>query len=857
MAKIDWSQLPPVKSEEQSGIDWSQLPPEQPPQEPSTLSKLGSEAYEFVTNPAKIGRLTFQGAGAMAGGLAGAPLGGVGAFVGAPLGFAIGDQLADIVWGERLPPEKAGKVSAQLKQAAGDVLEGVKYEILGKGMELGGKALYGLEKAAPEMAKRALKGEPILGIKKKATELYEKGAEWVGQYAEKQAAGRIEGMRSKTPGIQAQVPINVKEAERLEKAIPGFKFNLGQTTGDPNLLSLSRAKSLQPGTGTALSQEQIMAQNEALSQYIDTHIIKGGDVGDFLSNVGRIQKNLETATSATKGLAEKEAGGLAGKEADVVGRELLGKARTQKIADTKTAEGLYAQVPDELKIKTQPLSDKIDELFGSFDELTQRLGTMPTGPMSRVKEAMAPKLTSKQQMLIEDIQKMKESGAYKASMLSKQDQAMLKEIEGLPKELTFKQLRDFRSQIDYAKRAAVAKGDYELAYNLSQLKYGVNDTFSVAAESGTGLGVQSLKKATDYWKNVFVPKYRHGATSKILSIKQTREQLVGDSMIGAQYFKPGDGAEEAAASFKKTFGSDPEARQLITDYASQSLLKAGRNPVTGELESRRIATWLSNHATALERHGIRGEFSSLEKAMVWADKAKSMESEFNSQALAKALNVNPEQAISRALFSGVPRRDATRQLQNLAKLSALDKTGAATAGLKSAIGDHFNRMIRVTAMDVSKNKLASYAKIDKFMTEFKPALKQSGLYSKQELQAFDNIHSAWKIVSQQQRPHPEYGGSSTMEIMTRILSSAVSIQVGHMAAYGATNAVFKLMERPIRSKIDAALVRATFDPRYASNIQQLLMDVVKMPVEQAEKRFTERLTMLGAMTLGETRKQQE
>jgi hypothetical protein len=160
-------------------------------------------------------------------------------------------------------------------------------------------------------------------------------------------------------------------------------------------------------------------------------------------------------------------------------------------------------------------------------------------------------------------------------------------------------------------------------------------------------------------------------------------------------------------------------------------------------------------------------------------------------------------------------------------------------------------------MDVSKNKLASYAKIDKFMTEFKPALKQSGLYSKQELQAFDNIHSAWKIVSQQQRPHPEYGGSSTMEIMTRILSSAVSIQVGHMAAYGATNAVFKLMERPIRSKIDAALVRATFDPRYASNIQQLLMDVVKMPVEQAEKRFTERLTMLGAMTLGETRKQQE
>jgi len=427
----------------------------------------------------------------------------------------------------------------------------------------------------------------------------------------------------------------------------------------------------------------------------------------------------------------------------------------------------------------------------------------------------------------------------------------------MPEELTFKQLRDFRSQIDYAQRAAVAKGDYQLAYNLSQVKYGVNDTFSQAAESGTGLGTEALKKATDYWKNVFVPKYRHGATSKILGMKQTREQVVGDSMIGAQYFKPGAGAEEAAASFKRTFGNDPEARQLITDYASQSLLKAARNPVTGELESGRIAKWLSSHSTALERHGIRGEFGSLEKAMVLADKAKAMESEFNKQALAKALNVNPEQAISRALFSGVPRRDATRQLQNLARLSALDKTGAATAGLKAAIGDHFNGMIRVTALDVSKNKLASYAKIDKFITEFKPALKQSGLYTKQELEAFDNVHSAWKIVSQQQRPHAEYSGSSTSEILMRIASSAVSIQVGHMAAYGATTAILKLMQRPISGKIDAALTRAVFDPRYAKDIQQLLIDVTKMPVEQAEKRFTHRLTALGAMTLGETQKAQQ
>jgi len=65
--------------------------------------------------------------------------------------------------------------------------------------------------------------------------------------------------------------------------------------------------------------------------------------------------------------------------------------------------------------------------------------------------------------------------------------------------------------------------------------------------------------------------------------------------------------------------------------------------------------------------------------------------------------------------------------------------------------------------------------------------------------------------SQQQRPHAEYSGLFNLRDSDAIASSAVSIQVGHMAAYGATTAILKLMQRPISGKIDAALTRAVFD----------------------------------------------
>jgi hypothetical protein len=414
-----------------------------------------------------------------------------------------------------------------------------------------------------------------------------------------------------------------------------------------------------------------------------------------------------------------------------------------------------------------------------------------------------------------------------------------------PEKMTVKQLKDFRSQMSTLSREAKASGDYELAYKADQLKAGVNETLGLATETGKGDAIDKLRKATDYYRDVHVPTYRQGATGRILKNKVTGEQSVIDSAIGGEYFKPGKGAAEAADSFTKTFGSDAATKGLIKDYASQSLLKAARNPVTGELESRRIAQWVHNHKTALEKHGMTGEFGSIEKALKVADDAKAVEYAFNKSALAKTLNVDPDKAISEALMVGAGRKQSITRLKEMVDLAKQDKTGAALAGLKAGIGDYFGKNTVVVARDLAEKKIGSLAKLDKFMDSYRPALKSSGLYTPQELSAFDNVHMAVRKISQQARPHPGFSGSPTFELLSRVAASTTSMAIGHIGMYGAAKGFYSLLEKPIRALIDESVAMAVYDPRYADAITQLARQVKTVGPEKAIRSFTRRVAIFG------------
>jgi len=265
------------------------------------------------------------------------------------------------------------------------------------------------------------------------------------------------------------------------------------------------------------------------------------------------------------------------------------------------------------------------------------------------------------------------------------------------------------------------------------------------------------------------------------------------------------------------------------------------------LESKNVARWLYAHNTALEKHGLKKEFDSIQKALQIADQAKGIELQFNKSSLAKALNVDPDKAISEVLMIGLGRKQSINKLKQMVNLSNKDTTGSATAGLKAGIGDYFNQEMRLTARDLANNKIESLAKIDKFIKNYKPALKESGLYTKEELQAFDNVHGAIIKISKQQKPHPEFGGSPTFELFSRFAASGTSIAFGHIGLYSAARGVFTIMEKPIKDRIEASVTRAIFDPRYAEAISGFAANIQKLPAQKALEIFNRRLETLGGM----------
>jgi len=767
----------------------------------------------FVTDPKRVGRLTTEAAGAFAGGTIGSAVPIYGTIVGGSLGYAFGDKLADIIWGERLPPEQARQPIPQLKQTGKDILSGLKYEAMGKGMDIAGKGLYAAERGVNALAREGI--SPTIGKE-------------LNKMGETLAAKKLASTASKTPEVTAQIEQNLAKSEALEKDIPGLKFNLGQRGQDPNLLSLSRQQSQAPGMGTELSAQSTMAQNEAISEYIKQNIRGGGTVDDFLMSIQKEKGRITGQTSLTGKAAETEAMRLGGRGEQEVGGTLLSKAQTLRRESSKTAERLYNQIPEQLKIDSTPLWNKVNDLFGNFNALTQRLGATPTGPMSRIKKAMTPEAPGQSGLV--DI-----SGRPITP----------KPVEP-PKNLTVGQLKDFRSQVGTAQRSAIASGDYELSYKLGQLKEAVNDSFAKSAKEATGEGIETLKTATSYYRDIHVPTYRMGATGKVLSVKPTGEQRILDSSIGGEYFKSGKGAVEAADSFKTTFRNDAEAQSLIRDYAAQSLLKDARNPVTGELESKRVMSWLYSHNTALEKFGLKDEFGSLQKALNVVDKAKGMEAQFNKSSLEKALNVDPERAIEELLMKGTSRIQSIARLRELKDLARKDTTGAATQGLKATIGDYFQRETAITARDIAGNKLESLAKMDRFIKEYRPALEQSGLYTQSEMKAFDNIHDTLKIIAQQQRPHPGFVGSATYELISRFVASGTSVALGHIGLYGAARGAFDWAEEHvIGARVNEAISKAVFHPEYADAISGLAKNIEKMPPQKAVEIFNRRMEVLG------------
>jgi hypothetical protein len=247
----------------------------------------------------------------------------------------------------------------------------------------------------------------------------------------------------------------------------------------------------------------------------------------------------------------------------------------------------------------------------------------------------------------------------------------------------------------------------------------------------------------------------------------------------------------------------------------------------------------------LQEYGLSNKYGSLQDAIKEAESARSTEAAFNKSYLNSVLNADPDKAIQEALTLGGGRKQSITRLNELTSLAAVDKTGAATAGLKAGIGEYFSNIIQNTARDLSGNNIDSLAKVDKFMDAYKPALKASGLYTKEELQAFDDVHKSILKISQQSRPHAGYSNSATADILNRGIAAGSSVMLGKYGIYGLVKSAASILEKPFADMIDETMAKACFDPRYAKHLRDFAMDIKKIGPEKAARRLTRRINIVG------------
>jgi hypothetical protein len=722
--------------------------------------------------------------------------------------------------------------------------------------------------------------------------------------AQRKGVKVVEKNRTKAPqGVVDQIAENEKTNLALEREIGGeFQFNAGTRGGDPNLLSLARQRGLSP-SGTGYQADSINKNTQALGDYIQQYLKGEGNIDDLLLAIQKEQQAKATATRMATRTAEGEGAKLAGKTDQEAGGGLYSIAKEDKAAAAREAERLYNDVDESLKVEGTHLVDRINEVAGGFDKFTERLSSFPSDAVERVKEVFGPLITQRAAQaptittaavepagagggfIIRIGNKTLDDASGVPTWFKSEDQAtkvaeavnarameaaQAKQAavtaQGPSKAITIGQLKRFRSQMgDVARNSK----DPTLAYYARELKTAVNETLDIAAREGKAtMGpllegqpvgqaiskeaaeIAKLQKATDYWRDEYLPKYRQGATGKVLKFDPaaTGGRGTPDSSVGGMYFKA-DGTKgyvETADDFYRTFGDNQEAQSLIHDYAAYSFLQKARNHKTLELDSGNMAEWIYQHRTAIEKFGLQDKFKSIKSATEFAEQAAGAEAAFNKSALARTLNMDPDKAIAEALMTGTARKQSIARLKELADIARRnDDTGAALSGLKAGIGEYFQRNVETSVVDLVGNKKGSWDKVDKFVTAFRPAMEQSGLYSRAELQAFDNVHGVLKAMSRQSRANAEYSNSLTPEVLSRVGGAAVSAIFRRGSVYGVGKWLFEKAGVPFKEMVDEATAKAVFDPRWAELINRLAINTKRIGPEKAAEIATRRAAMLG------------
>ena len=344
---------------------------------------------------------------------------------------------------------------------------------------------------------------------------------------------------------------------------------------------------------------------------------------------------------------------------------------------------------------------------------------------------------------------------------------------------------------------------------------------------------EKLKTAREFYRKDVIETYQSGTVGDILE-KGPRGDKVTNAQIASKFFRAGPRGAETAQEFIAAIGDDPTAREALEEFIRQDLVTSATNPMTGEVTTTKLKTWLSRYKPALRKLGLDDRFKSLEYARGELDKALEMKTAFDKSVASKLLESDLDTAIKNAFAKG-SKGKAARRLMN--KLKGNKK---AIAGLQNATIDHIIGSAQTTATDAFSNPIVSLAGVEKEFKKLRPALDIMFKDSPMKMSAFNKYRRALQIL-QRGKASPLGGGSDTAENVITALAEKAGLAKGKIATV--VKAVMKPLLDMSDTHINALLNRAAFDPDFAYT---LMLAAKGSPVDIISRRLKGHMLSLGA-----------
>ena len=747
---------------------------------------LGEKIYTGVVAP------TVEAGGAIAGGIVGSGVTPIaGTAIGAGLGYAGAKRLTK-GGAELLGYDQPETLSEAFTEFGKDILVGAAYE-------MGGQIVGNVIPPVFQVGKKAgkwigRKAGKAIGMLEKATPTA------ITPVPSPRLAGKVydefTGQSQGTTLTQSQIEHNIKVAKELQSRIPGLKFTQGQLTNDASAVALER--SLGKAGGQDMIQSQREFANKVLRDYYAKTVSGAGKAGEFAGQIKITQKQLETASKEAQDAVQSEVNRLSHyMDEQTMGKTIHGTLSAGKQAGRAKATALYDKIPD-VSVKTEQLVGTIDDILKDYDPVVEKGSNLPMTLLKGLRSKLV----------------VKEEGGRILDAAGKP----IKTVTETIKPMKFNELRKLRSQIIAEVRTAQGSATPNDQYirRLKMLQDGVEDTIDSLSQRSDKAG-ELYREASSFYKE-YAGKFKQGTVAEVLSRGRRGEETKIALANIAGEFDSLDGID----AFRRAVGSNQEAITAMKDYYSMSLLNKARDPMTGEISTKRAMGWLAQNMGKLKKLGIYDEFSNIAKMQKKADDAVKYIDVFNKSVAGRILEADVDNMVVNA-FKG--SKDYTQTANELMRLAKGNK--AAEAGLRKAFSDNIVKQSEVTATDffqqggetVSDIEFTrSLAKLTNQIKKYAPAIKVMYKDEPEKIKAIMDVWKAYNTIGRTAKS-PTGGGSDTFELFGKTLDIvAGSTAPGKWYAF---KTIRDMVHKHGKQKVDYFLRKAMFDPEYAIVLQNI------------------------------------